>query len=479
MFNRDAAARAKSELQAAISGFNEVQGELKDGAIALYELRKASSEDLVAGAEALVSRIADRPKEFDKTFAAFAVEFEKFHGVEADIEKKLKDAAIESGAGAGVGIAAGAATALMGPTAAMAVATTFGTASTGTAISALSGAAAVNASLAWLGGGTLAAGGGGMAAGEVLLALAGPIGWAAAGVSALGGLAYFSWSNSKAAEEAGLKRSEVTAAATKCKETLLVVKELSALTQRHASGLSTLLGRLKNELPGSYLQFSGEQLDALGALVNHVRSLGVLLNQTMEDFVRAKQQPVEATVTASSVEVYLAGSPEGQAQARLTLGLADDPTVFIAPDGEPQFFTPSRFSAEGAPGHCSLSTLLGTRALGNTNVRTDSSGVAGPDTVEMYRKASRYEQFSMRRRLGLKADPTVKIENGRLVFSSSPLKVELSREVRLSRLDELLRLSAAQSVTPPPASPAEREPANPGPQSAPYCADWPVAGAPV
>lgn len=45
----------------------------------------------------------------------------------------------------------------------------FGTASTGTAISGLSGAAAYNATLAWLGGGSLAAGGGGMALGTVVL----------------------------------------------------------------------------------------------------------------------------------------------------------------------------------------------------------------------------------------------------------------------------------------------------------------------
>ena len=43
------------------------------------------------------------------------------------------------------------------------------TASTGTAISSLSGAAASNAVLAWLGGGTLATGGGGVAAGTVVL----------------------------------------------------------------------------------------------------------------------------------------------------------------------------------------------------------------------------------------------------------------------------------------------------------------------
>ena len=79
----------------------------------------------------------------------------------------------------------GVAVVTMGPTVAMGVATTFGVASTGTAISTLSGAAATNAALAWLGGGALAAGGGGMAAGEAFLALAGPVGWAIAGVALL------------------------------------------------------------------------------------------------------------------------------------------------------------------------------------------------------------------------------------------------------------------------------------------------------
>ena len=86
----------------------------------------------------------------------------------------------------------------MGPTVAMGVATTFGVASTGTAISALSGAAATNAALAWLGGGALAAGGGGMAAGEAFLALAGPVGWAIAGVSLVAsGLLFWKSSSDK------------------------------------------------------------------------------------------------------------------------------------------------------------------------------------------------------------------------------------------------------------------------------------------
>lgn len=95
--------------------------------------------------------------------------------------------AVAKNAGKGVaGVGAGVAVAALGPTAAMGIATTFGVASTGTAISTLSGAAATNAALAWLGGGALAAGGGGMAAGNAFLALAGPVGWAIAGIALVG-----------------------------------------------------------------------------------------------------------------------------------------------------------------------------------------------------------------------------------------------------------------------------------------------------
>jgi hypothetical protein len=71
------------------------------------------------------------------------------------------DLAMGSAKGAGVGISTALGTwALVG---------TFGTASTGTAIGGLTGAAATNATLAWLGGGSIASGGLGMAGGTVVL----------------------------------------------------------------------------------------------------------------------------------------------------------------------------------------------------------------------------------------------------------------------------------------------------------------------
>lgn len=76
-------------------------------------------------------------------------------------QKTANRMTIASGIGTGLGFVAGWGT--------LAAISAWGTASTGTAIATLSGAAATNASFALLGGGTLAAGGGGAALGSIIL----------------------------------------------------------------------------------------------------------------------------------------------------------------------------------------------------------------------------------------------------------------------------------------------------------------------
>ena len=130
--------------------------------------------DTIGFVENLINSIANRPKSFDADFEEIETSRDTFLN-SCDFSQRELQAAREAAGGAGAGLAAGASVAFMAPTAAMWVATTFGTASTGTAISTLSGAAASNAALAWLGGGALSAGGGGVAAGNALLAMAGPM----------------------------------------------------------------------------------------------------------------------------------------------------------------------------------------------------------------------------------------------------------------------------------------------------------------
>lgn len=93
--------------------------------------------------------------------------FEKFNVTPEQLVqfRKASVSALEVLEGGFSAISSGVATAA----AAYGLVGTLASASTGTAISALSGAAAKSATLAWLGGGTLAAGGGGVAAGTVVL----------------------------------------------------------------------------------------------------------------------------------------------------------------------------------------------------------------------------------------------------------------------------------------------------------------------
>lgn len=90
-----------------------------------------------------INQLANTPKEFAVELHKINTEVTTFENKEDEIKEAEKQAkAAEGGSGAGATLSAlGIAVATMGPTAAMGVATTFGVASTGTAISALSGAA--------------------------------------------------------------------------------------------------------------------------------------------------------------------------------------------------------------------------------------------------------------------------------------------------------------------------------------------------
>ncbi|MCQ4637372.1 hypothetical protein NE619_11615 [Anaerovorax odorimutans] len=166
---------AQDEAQAAINKTNEKIEALGDHTSSLYSELNDIQE--------LFDKIRNVPNEKKLQYEELKKIRLNWKQQADKIEKDYKEAAVKN-AGAGVaGAGVGVAVVTMGPTVAMGVATTFGAASTGTAISTLSGAAATNAALAWLGGGALAAGGGGMAAGEAFLTLAGPVGWAIAGVA--------------------------------------------------------------------------------------------------------------------------------------------------------------------------------------------------------------------------------------------------------------------------------------------------------
>ncbi|MGB1258204.1 MAG: hypothetical protein ACPG51_20190 [Thiolinea sp.] len=282
MLNGDLKKSALHKLEKAHSVYQTEIKHTQESSEKLYSLRQSSSEEVLASVEDYVNSLTNHPKEFDRSFAEFRAEYQTFNQIINDIKNEADGVDIKAGGSAAAGVATGVGVAALAPTAAMAVATTFGAASTGTAISALSGAAATNAALAWLGGGALAAGGGGMAAGNALLALAGPVGWAIGGTALVGGTMFARSKNKKVAEAANNKRREIEVYNKQLQTAQHEVGKLHDLTSQHVQGMMQTLAVLKSDAPTNYQQFSSDQKNRLSALVNHVRSLSVLLNKKIE-----------------------------------------------------------------------------------------------------------------------------------------------------------------------------------------------------
>ncbi|MDN4641600.1 hypothetical protein QCD70_15210 [Agreia sp. PsM10] len=264
----------------AIADYNGAFTAMSDRGLSVMRQRERST-DLIELVELLVNSIANTPKSFTTDFEDIEHHRSQFLEAEEFARKDL-EASRRSAAGVGAGFAAGAAVASMAPTAAMWAATTFGAASTGTAISTLSGAAATNAALAWLGGGAIAAGGGGTAAGGALLALAGPIGWTVAGATVLVSIALF-------AKKKFDNREEKQRALISVRQNTALVTGLDAqiddLLQRTTS-LRELLRKSYTEalrfFDADFLELSASQQSQLGTLVNTATSCAALLSKRIE-----------------------------------------------------------------------------------------------------------------------------------------------------------------------------------------------------
>lgn len=264
----------------AIAEYNGTFTAMNDSGLGLLRQRERST-DMIELVELLVNSIARTPKSFESDFAEIDVHKAHFLGAEEFARRDL-EVARKSAAGAGAGFTAGTAVASVAPSAAMWVATTFGTASTGTAISTLSGAAATKAALAWLGGGALAAGGNGLAAGTALLALAGPIGWTIAGATLLTSIAIFT---RKKFENAEAKQEALTALMRNTALVRSMDAEISDLLERSTSLREQLMksyGETLGLFGADFLALAPSQQSQLAALVNNTKACAALLSKRVE-----------------------------------------------------------------------------------------------------------------------------------------------------------------------------------------------------
>ena len=277
MFFSNAKGHAQDDLSRKQAEYRNQYQDVLASADTLLDIR-CDAVRLLHECEAYLQMISNRPYEYDLKSSRLNKEYQ-------ELEKQLKKYKYKSSKSKAVrlfrtGAVTGTGIAVLGPNVALAAATTFGTASTGAAISSLGGAAATNAALAWLGGGALAAGGAGIAGGQALLALAGPIGIAVgAGCAVAAGL--LAVDNKKKAQQA-----EIDTAAIKNEITRLrgVKKQVDTL-QTETISLSQLVEKELNELKAlkkqDYSSFSSGEARKLGTMMNNAQSLASKITEVI------------------------------------------------------------------------------------------------------------------------------------------------------------------------------------------------------
>ena len=243
----------------------EISAEYIDAAEALTDHYRVQLHDHIDDFGALrLEALRDTLGRFLKILKALkqnnrAKEYELLDGLGIDTETldsmgtldmTVKESLAATAATGALGVAA-----VMGtPALVTATVGALATASTGTAISSLSGAAASNAILAWLGGGSIAAGGGGMAAGGMVLA--GITAGATAGVTLLAAGLLISTHYARKLTEAKTYQKDVALAVANLQNAWLVmdaigvrVDELSAVTEALRDRLVPLLDELEVLVP--------------------------------------------------------------------------------------------------------------------------------------------------------------------------------------------------------------------------------------
>lgn len=155
---------------------------------------------------------------------------------------------------------------------------TFGVASTGTAISTLSGAAATNATLAWLGGGSLAAGGFGIAGGM----------WVLGGLVAGPALAIMGFSLNSKAEKALTQAYEYDAKVNQAIASMEKAEVILDAIKQNVLEVKNILGELVKRfdtLEELYNTVSGvsEKQKALHSMIQVFKAIKEVVNEPILD----------------------------------------------------------------------------------------------------------------------------------------------------------------------------------------------------
>ena len=280
--HQDDAKKAEKELKSAKHSYESIVESIKNAAVSLFKKREIVLDKCIILYNGLLV-IIDIPIDFISQIENALskqqinpMSFSEGHSIHYEKAKEENTEAWKvmfGGAGVGSGVA------MAGSSILTALATTFGSAGTGAAISSLSGVAATNAILAWIGGGTLAAGGGGMALGSTILGLMGPVGWGIAGISLAGGGWWIRSKNDKAIAEYQKISDEYIH-----HRDILANKicEVNNLEKEADEDIANLNSYMLYHFPSNFHDFSDKEKLEIGKMVSDIMQSLRHLNKAVE-----------------------------------------------------------------------------------------------------------------------------------------------------------------------------------------------------
>ena len=248
----------------------------------------------------LFERIKNRPEFTDIKIGN--VKIPKFEG--KDIKKASVGASVLIGGLGGAALGTAGGFAASGATTAAVMA--LGTASTGTTISALSGAAATNATLAALGGGSLAAGGGGIALGTTIL------GATTLGVGLLVGGVIFSCTGSKLSSKADKAWEQMISNEQKINKICSYLFDLQRTAERYNATLLRMrllykiqLNKMRNIIEScneKHVNWHNLSSEEQLVIENMVLIVGVLYNMCKVQLVRKSNNSDQNTINKKEID---------------------------------------------------------------------------------------------------------------------------------------------------------------------------------
>ena len=268
MFYSKKVDRSKAEYSEMAAIYNETYSSFKQCALQLYNLRKNVIE-LLEEIETIAKDFTDTDITFTKELLNITTAKETFINVNNTFRHQdTTDLII------GISKAGGPLIKEIAPDIAM-WATTFGKASTGTAISKLRGIAKINAQKARLGGGAKSVGGRGIAGGEAFLAIIGPI--AEISFVAATAIVIPLYSNYTTAKHIDIETKKLRHQAFCLTTAKGNIEKLITNTEKAYHSSLRKFGELQSLSNVSV--FSITRFEAFGELVNECTALASLLNQ--------------------------------------------------------------------------------------------------------------------------------------------------------------------------------------------------------